>query len=117
VSGGRPTRDGAPRASSTLPAPRFRRDPQWSNHVELEAPVADRRLSGGHWWDPDRIAHVNDAPNHCPACGSGLDGPGSLAVEYWEGDNRTFHTRCGECGWSGDITKIERMIGHEAPHD
>ena len=109
--------DGAPRGSSTLPAAGYRRDPQWSNHVEVEAPVADRRLSGGHWWDPDRIAHVTDAPRHCPACGAGLDGPGSLAVEYWEGDDRTFHTRCGACGWSGDITKVERMIGHEAPHD
>ena len=89
MTGGARHHDGAPGAASTLPAPRYRRDPQWSH----------------------------DAPRYCPACGRGLDGPGSLAVEYWEGDDRTFHTRCGECGWSGDITKIERMIGHEAPHD
>ena len=109
--------DGAPRGSSLSPARRYRRDPAWTNHVEVEPVVGDRRLTGVHWWDPDRIAHVSDHPEFCPACGKALDGPGSLAVEYWEGENRTFHTRCGECGWSGDITRIERMIGHEAPHD
>lgn len=117
MTGGAPPHDGVPRAASTSPSRAFRRDPRWSNHVEAEAPVADRRLTGWHWWDPDRIAHVNDAPAHCPACGATLDGAGSLAVEYWEGERRTYHVLCGECAWSGDITRVERMVGHEAPHD
>lgn len=109
--------DGSPRPSSTSPARRFRREPAWTNHVELAPLVGDRRLSGVHWWDPDRIAHVSDSPAFCPGCGAGLSGAGSLAVEYWEGEQRVFFTRCGECGWSGDITRVDRMVGHEPPHD
>ena len=37
---------------STTPAPRYRTTPAWSNHMDIPAPVADRRLSGDHWWDP-----------------------------------------------------------------
>lgn len=107
---------GARRPGST-PARGYRRDPAWSNHVEPVTPVTDRRLTGAHWWDPDRIAHASDAPRFCPACAAALDGVGSMAVEYWEGDRRVFHTRCGGCGWSGDIIRVERMVGHEAPHD
>lgn len=70
-----------------------------------------------HWWDPDRVAHSQDSPAYCPSCGAPLDRPGSIAVEYWEGERRTFHTRCGACAWSGDITKVERMVGPEAPHE
>ncbi len=120
---GGPTRGGpnggvpAVRAASTAAAQQFRREPRWTNRVEVATPVAGRRLTGVHWWDPDRIAHVNDAPAFCPACGTGLDGPGSLAVEYWQGDDRTFHTLCGGCGWSGDITRVTRMVGHESPHE
>jgi hypothetical protein len=103
--------------SPTTPSPRYRTDPAWSNHMAVPPPVADRRLSGDHWWDPDRLAHEADAPRFCPACGHGLDGPGSIAVEYWQGDSRTYHTRCDGCRWSGDITKVDRMVGPEAPHD
>ncbi|CAN5804134.1 hypothetical protein BH23ACT10_BH23ACT10_07360 [soil metagenome] len=93
-----------------------RREPRWSNQVDTPTPVRGQRLSGDHWWDPDRIAHADDAPQYCPACGGSLDGPGSIAVEYWQGANRTYHTRCDRCSWTGDITTVERMIGHEAPH-
>jgi hypothetical protein len=93
-----------------------RREPRWSNRVDTPAPVRDRRLTGDHWWDPDRIAHMEDAPAYCPACGAALDGQGSISVEYWEGDRRVYHTRCESCAWSGDIVKVERMIGHETPH-
>lgn len=106
-----------PRPPATGPSPHYGREPAWSNAVEVTEPVADRHLSGGHWWDPDRIAHRRDTPTYCPACASPLDRSGSLAVEYWAADVRTFHVRCGACSWSGDITKVERMIGHEAPHD
>ena len=85
--------------------------------MEVPEPVTDRRLSGAHWWDPDRVAHTQDAPAYCPSCGASLDRAGSITVEYWQGELRTFHTRCGACSWSGDVTKVERMVGHEAPHD
>lgn len=88
-----------------------------SNHVDVPAPVADRRLTGAHWWDADRLAHARDAPAFCPACAASLDTPGSIAVEFWEGSRRTFHTRCERCSWSGDITRVDRMVGHEAPHE
>lgn len=92
-----------------------RPEPRWSNRVDTPVPVRGRRLSGEHWWDPDRIAHMDDAPAYCPSCGGRLDGHGSLAVEYWEGEKRIYHTRCDRCSWSGDIIRIDRMIGPEAP--
>ena len=107
----------SPSPSPTTPSPRYRREPAWTNHIDIPPPVADRRLSGDHWWDPDRIAHEADAPRFCPACGGGLDGPGSIAVEYWQADRRVFHTRCDGCGWTGDIARVDRMIGFEAPHE
>lgn len=99
------------------PGRTYRKDPAWSNHQDVPEPVADRRLTGAHWWDPDRLAHVADQPRFCPHCGGALDGPGSIAIEYWQGENRVFHTRCDRCDWKGDITRIERMIGIEPPHD
>ncbi len=93
---------------------RGRPDLRWSNHVEPPVPIRDRRLSGPHWWDPDRIRHRDDAPRHCPSCGGSLEVSGSIAVEYWEADNRVYHVACHACGWAGDIVRVARMIGHEA---
>lgn len=93
-----------------------RRQLRWTNHVEPPAPARDRRLTGAHWWDPDRIRHMDDAPQYCPACGAALDAPGSISVEYWEGERRVYHTKCDGCGWTGDIAKVERMMGHESEH-
>jgi hypothetical protein len=45
-----------------------------------------------------------------------LDIDHGISVEYWEGDNRVYHTWCKECGWTGDIIRIRRMVGHE-PED
>ncbi|MFL5797273.1 MAG: hypothetical protein ACJ77A_04990 [Actinomycetota bacterium] len=72
------------------------------------------RLTGEHWWDPDRDAHVDDLPRHCPRCASVLDLETGISVEYWEGDRRIYHTWCQSCGWTGDIIKVDRMVGHEA---
>ncbi len=74
------------------------------------------RITGDHWWDQDRIAHLADRPRHCPSCGVALDIDHGISVEYWEGDNRVYHTWCKECGWTGDIIRIRRMVGHE-PED
>ena len=84
--------------------------------MQTPEPIADRRLSGDHWWDPDRINHVNDLPQFCPGCGAGLDTPGSMSVEYWNGDKRVYHTNCEACAWSGDIARVERLVGPETPH-
>ena len=107
---------GSTRPSGIDPDRRFRREPAWSNAVEKTEPVTDRRLSGEHWWDPDRIAHRDDAPRFCPACGESLADPSSIAVEFWESERRVFHTQCGQCSWTGDIARVERMVGHEPPH-
>lgn len=104
------------RPAGVTPPVRHRTEPAWTNHVEVPTPVADRRLTGEHWWDPDRLAHEADQPRFCPACGGALDGPGCIAVEYWQADRRVFHTRCDRCDWKGDIARVERMVGHEAPH-
>jgi hypothetical protein len=88
----------------------------YPNHVEPPEPIGDRRLTGAHWWDPDRIRHVEDMPRHCPSCGGAIVDDGGIAIEYWEGDQRVYHTWCHECGWAGDITRVRRMIGHEAEH-
>ena len=84
----------------------------YPNHVEPPEPDPDRRLTGVHWWDPDRLRHLDDLPRHCPACGASLHG--GISVEYWEADKRIYHTWCPHCGWTGDITRVRRMIGHEA---
>lgn len=84
----------------------------YPNHVEPPDPIGGRRLTGVHWWDPDRIHHLEDLPRHCPQCGDGLsDG---ISVEYWEAEERVYHTWCHGCGWTGDIVRVRRMIGHEA---
>lgn len=96
---------------------RVRREPRWTNHVPPVVPVADRRLGGNHWWDPDRIAHEADMPKFCPECAEPLDTDGSIAVEYWEGEHRVYHVRCHACDWSGDVKRVQRMVGHEPPHE
>ena len=78
--------------------------------------MTDRRVSGPHWWDPDRIAHLEDKPRFCPNCGEAVIDAEGIAVEYWEADRRVYHTWCRSCGWSGDIVRIQRMVGH-APED
>ena len=94
-----------------------RRTPDdYRNHVETPEPVAGRRLTGVHWWDPDRIRHRADIPRHCPACGIALDEETGISVEYWEGDERIYHTWCHACGWTGDIVRVHRMLGHEPEH-
>lgn len=96
---------------------RVRREPRWSNHVDVPDPIrSERRLTGEHWWDRDRITHMDDEPKFCPNCGQGLDVPGSIAVEYWESDRRVYHTNCAHCSWSGDIARVVRMVGPEPPH-
>lgn len=88
---------------------------RYPNHVEPPEPISDRRLSGVHWWDPDRIHHLEDLPRFCPSCGSALsDG---ISVEYWEAEQRVYHTWCHGCGWAGDIIRVRRMVGYEAVDD
>ena len=98
------------------PERHFRREPAWTNHVETHEPVDDRELSGLHYWDADRIAHDRDAPAFCPGCGEGFADLGSIAVEYWEKDRRVYYVRCGQCDWTGDIVRVERLVGPDAPH-
>ena len=87
------------------------------NHVEPPDPLPGRRLGGVHWWDPDRLHHLHDLPRFCPDCASTVTGEGGLAVEYWEADRRFYHTWCAACGWTGDIVRVRRMVGHEPADD
>lgn len=82
-----------------------------------DLPAGQRRITGDHWWDADRAAHLADRPRHCPHCGVSLDIDHGIAVEYWEAENRVYHTWCKQCGWTGDIIRIQRMIGHEPEDD
>ena len=77
---------------------------------------SSRRITGDHWWDGDRAAHIADLPKFCPHCGSALDADSGIAVEYWEAEQRIYHTWCKACDWAGDIIRVRRMIGHEADH-
>jgi RNase P subunit RPR2 len=70
-------------------------------------------MTGEHWWDGDRQRHVEDLPRYCPHCAAAIDPESGLAVEYWEADRRVYHTWCKSCGWSGDITRVDRVVGHE----
>ncbi len=73
-----------------------------------------RALADARWFAQDALAHAVDSPSFCPRCGAGVTGEGGLVVEYWTGDERVFHCWCRSCGWAGDVTSVERMIGHEA---
>ncbi len=53
-------------------------------------------------------------PRYCPQCAAALDQASGISVEYWEADHRVYHTWCRACGWTGDIIRVERMVGHEA---
>lgn len=101
---------------SNAPGRVYRKEPRWTNVVEVPVPIRDRHLTGVHWWDPDRIRHLDDMPKFCPSCGAAVVENGGLCVEYWEGERRIYHTWCHECRWTGDITRVTRMIGHEAEH-
>ena len=54
--------------------------------------IAEQRLSGTHWWDPDRIANLADIPRFCPNCGGPITGALGISVEHWEVDRRVYHT-------------------------
>lgn len=88
----------------------------YPNHIESQEPVRGRRLSGVHWWDPDRLNHLDDLPRFCPHCGRAIIENGGISVEYWEAEQRIYHTWCHSCGWAGDIARVYRVIGHEAEH-
>ena len=81
---------------------------------EVPDAAKEQRLTGEHWWDGDRERHVEDMPRHCPRCAAVLDPKSGISVEYWEADRRVYHTWCQTCGWTGDIIKVDRMVGHEA---
>ncbi len=81
-----------------------------------EEPDPQRRLTGDHWWDPDRERHLRDHPRHCPECGAAIDDELGMVVEYWEGEQRIYHTWCRACGWAGEVVKVDRVIGHEPEH-
>jgi len=68
-----------------------------------------------HWWDPDRLHHLDERPNFCPHCGA--DFAAGIAVEYWEGERSVYHCWCHDCGWTGDVVRVTRMIGHEPADD
>lgn len=59
--------------------------------------------------------HLEDMPRHCPSCGAAL-GSG-ISVEYWQSDQRVYHTWCHDCHWTGDIIRVRRMVGYEAADD
>ena len=52
----------------------------------------------------------------CPRCGASLTAGAGITVEFWQGADRIFHTWCGGCHWTGDITPVTDMIGHEPDH-
>lgn len=89
---------------------------RYPNHVEVPVPVRERHLTGAHWWDPDRINHLDDLPRFCPSCGTGLDEGRGFSVEYWDEHDRVYHTWCQGCSWAGNITRVDRMVGPDAPH-
>lgn len=90
------------------------RRPEYPNKVDVPDPVEGERLSGAHWWDPDRLNHLSDVPKFCPNCGESVTGTKGISVEFWEADLKVFHTWCNSCGWAGHVARVDRMVGHEA---
>jgi hypothetical protein len=83
--------------------------------TEISAdPQASRGFGGGGRGGFKR--NPLDAPRHCPHCGASLTAGAGITVEFWQGTDRIFHTWCGGCHWTGDITPITDMIGHEPDH-
>jgi hypothetical protein len=66
-----------------------------------------------HGFAADAQRHRRDAPRYCPRCGAPLAGGAGIAVEFWQGTDRIFHTWCAACRWTGDIIPTTEMIGHE----
>jgi len=82
-------------------------DPEVSANPEVPA---DRDFAA------DARLHRRDAPRHCPRCGASLRGGAGISVEFWQGTDRVFHTWCAACRWTGNITPVTDMIGHERDH-
>jgi predicted RNA-binding Zn-ribbon protein involved in translation (DUF1610 family) len=61
--------------------------------------------------------HLHDLPRFCPDCGAAIDDESGIAIEYWRADQRLYHVWCRSCGWAGDIVRVRRMIGPDAPHE
>jgi hypothetical protein len=78
-------------------------------------PVAGPATAARGGFAVDAERHRRDAPRHCPRCGASLAEAG-ISVEFWQGGDRIFHTWCGGCHWTGDITPTTDMIGHEPDH-
>ncbi len=91
-----------------------RRKPSAEERDAIIIPLRPR--TEPRWWDDDRARHLRDRPEYCPRCGGSIIGDGGIAVEYWEAENRIYHCWCRDCGWAGDIIRIDRMIGHEPEH-
>lgn len=81
---------------------------RWSGDVI--AGGGDGPLAGEPLADPDRAG----TPDRCPACGASLHHQGRLQRGDGVRRGAVFRCRCGTCGWSGDIVRVDWMIGHEA---
>jgi hypothetical protein len=78
--------------------------------------AGDAGPAGRPGFATDADLHRRDAPRHCPRCGASLLGGAGIAVEFWQGADRVFHTWCASCRWTGDIIPVTDMIGHEPDH-
>lgn len=61
--------------------------------------------------------HLHDLPRFCTDCGSDITGDAGMATEYWQADRRLYHVWCRSCGWTGDVVRVRRMIGPDAPEE
>ncbi|MCL6593151.1 MAG: hypothetical protein K6T31_04170 [Alicyclobacillus sp.] len=51
-----------------------------------------------------------DIVRFCPHCGSRLDIPQSLVVEYWQAELALFLCYCSACQWQGEIVNQVRVV-------
>jgi hypothetical protein len=53
---------------------------------------------------------------YCPRCGSSLAGSDSFVQELWVASETVYHCWCRSCGFTWNLTRVERVVTHEAEH-
>jgi len=81
--------------------------------VTAQPPARDFAGDAERHFAGDAERHRLDAPRHCPRCGAALTAAAGIAVEFWEGDDRVFHTWCATCRWTGNIVPTTQMSAFE----
>jgi len=63
-------------------------------------------------WGENKLSYQPDI-HHCPYCGNSLKENNSFIAEYWSAEQNIFFCWCHQCGWRGEVIKIDQVIASE----